>query len=71
MMTSGLSHGVEYLNGGLRRRLMADGLLANCSMSFANGSNWTVQRVWSAPNQLFSMTHHCCAGYTGCRLPDA
>ena len=40
---------------------------------FANGSNEsrTVLRVWSAPNQLLAMPHHCCAGYTGCRLPYA
>jgi len=40
---------------------------------FANGSNEsrTVLRVWSAPNQLLTMSHHCCTGYTGCRLPDA
>jgi len=39
---------------------------------FANGSNEsrTVLRVWSAPNQLLAMPHHCCTGYTGCRLPD-
>ena len=50
-----------------------NGLLANCSVSVRQRSNEsrTVLRVWSAPNQLLAMPHHCCVGYTGCRLPDA